>query len=57
MYAFLLPNQRDHIPGVPADHILTVDRLEEITGYGFFPLFDDQIEDDLENVVPGIWPG
>jgi len=56
MYAFLLPNQRDHIPGVTADYMLTVDRLEEITGYDFFPLLDDQIEDDLENLMPGIWP-
>lgn len=56
MYAFLLPNQRDHVPGVPADYMLTIDRLEEITGYDFFPLLDDQIEDDLENVMPGIWP-
>jgi endonuclease G len=56
MYAFLLPNQRDYIPGIPADYILKVDKLEEITGYDFFPLLDDSIENRLESIVPSTWP-
>lgn len=49
MYAFLLPNWQDHIPGKPADYRITVDRLEEITGYDFFPELSDDIENRLES--------
>ena len=56
MYAFLLPNQRETIPGTPDDYLVSVDRLEEITGYDFFPELADDIEDNLESVVPSTWP-
>ena len=56
MYVFLMPNQRDNIPGVPADYLLKVDRLEEITGYDFFPAIDDNIENNLESIMPSSWP-
>lgn len=56
MYAFILPNQREHIPGTPVDYIITVDRLEEITGYDFFPNLVDNIENDLECLMPDTWP-
>ncbi|MGB3479302.1 MAG: DNA/RNA non-specific endonuclease [bacterium] len=56
MYAFLLPNQREYIQGKPADYLLTVDRLEHITGYDFFPGLDDADENSLESVIPGTWP-
>lgn len=56
MYAFLLPNQRETIPGTPGDYLITVDRLEEITGYDFFPELTDDIEDNLESTVPSTWP-
>lgn len=55
MYAFMLPNQREYIPGTPADYLITVDRLEQITGYDFFPDLDDDIENRLES-IPSIWP-
>jgi len=56
MCGFLLPNQRDYIPGKPADYILKVDKLEQITGYDFFPLLADSIENKLESIVPSTWP-
>jgi hypothetical protein len=36
-----MPNQRDPIPGSPADYVVSVDKLEKITGYDFFYKFDD----------------
>jgi endonuclease G len=56
MYAFILPNQREHIPGTPADYLIKVDRLEEITGYDFFLDLEDDIENYLENKMPDTWP-
>ncbi len=56
MYAFILPNQRDYIPGIPADYLINVDRLEEITGYDFFPELDNNIEDSLESIILNTWP-
>lgn len=38
------------------DYIMKVDRLEEITGYDFFPEVDDSIENRLESLIPSIWP-
>lgn len=55
MYAFMLPNQKDTIKGMPANYILRVDRLEQITGYDFFPLLNDSIESKLESVLPTNW--
>lgn len=56
MYAFIFPNQRDNIRGTPADYLITVDRLEEITGYDFFPGLNDNIEINLESLIPSTWP-
>jgi endonuclease G len=56
MYAFLLPNLRDNIPGSTADYLIKVDRLEQITGYDFFPILADSIENKLESTIPNSWP-
>ena len=56
LYAFLLPNQRDQIPGQPADYEVTVDSLEALTGYDFFPVLDDSLEDRLESHIAATWP-
>jgi len=55
-YAFLLPNQRDPISGKPADYEVTVDSLEAATGYDFFPVLDDSLEDRLESHIAATWP-
>jgi len=54
-YAFLMPNQRDPIPGSPADYVVSVDKLEKITGYDFFYKLDDGLENRIESVIPNIW--
>lgn len=56
MFAFLMPNQRDRLPGDPGNYILSVNRLEEITGYDFFPDLPDDIENRLEDQVADTWP-
>jgi endonuclease G len=56
MYAFLISNQREYVPGKPSNYIVKVDRLEEITGYDFFPKLDDNVETSLESVMPSTWP-
>lgn len=56
MYAFILPNQREYIPGTPADYQIEVDRLEHITGFDFFPGLDDARENYLESILLYNWP-
>ncbi len=56
MFAFLLPNLRDQIPGIPSDYVISVDRLEEISGYDFFPDLPDDIENALERQIADVWP-
>lgn len=55
-YAFLIPNSRAQVPGDPEDYLLTVDRLEEITGYNFFPVLVDSIEVRIESKIHDTWP-
>ena len=55
MYGFMLPNQTDPILKRSPDYQLTVDRLEEITGYDFFSELDDVLEDSLEAVISPGW--
>jgi len=55
-YAFLMPNQRDPIPGSPINYIVSVDKLEKITGYDFFFKLDDSLENRIESTIPSIWP-
>ncbi len=49
-FAFLMPNQSGSLPGTTADYMMSVDRLEEITGYDFFPKLRDSIEDEVEGL-------
>jgi endonuclease G len=52
MYGYLVPNQAAQIAGTVADHLVTVRRLEQITGWDFFPLLPDPLEDSLETRRP-----
>ncbi|PWB76075.1 DNA/RNA endonuclease [candidate division GN15 bacterium] len=56
MYAFLLPNLPEAIPGEPVNYILAVDRLEAITGYDFFPDLAGEVEAELESRKADVWP-
>jgi endonuclease G len=55
-YAFLMPNQRTTVAGDPKDYIISVDRLEEISGYDFFPDLPDDVENVIEARVADVWP-
>ena len=55
-YAFLIPNQRETIPGTPADYLISVDKLEKITNYDFFYKLDDSLENRTESAIPSVWP-
>jgi endonuclease G len=56
MYSFLIMNQPEKIPGPPDKYKLTVDRLEQITGFDFFPKLDDSLENSLERKIPDDLP-
>lgn len=56
MFAFLLPNQRSRIRGEPGDFMISVDRLEEISGFDFFPDLPDDVENVLERQIADVWP-
>lgn len=51
MYAFLMLNERQRRKDSTEDYMMTIDRLEQITGYDFFPVLPDSIEDRLENEI------
>lgn len=46
MVAFLIPNKRSEKPLY--SFIVSVDRIEELTGIDFFPKLDDKLENSLE---------
>jgi len=64
MYAFLMPNliepKQKHTKGLADNwtrkYSLTVDRLEQITGFDFFPKLDDSLENSLERKIPDDLP-
>jgi len=56
LYSFMMPNALEQIPGKPTDYIITADRLEQLTGYDFFPKLPDDLENRLESTVSGGWP-
>lgn len=55
-YAFLVPNKQVSLGKPPRDYLIAVDRLEKVTGWDFFPLLNDTLEDSLESRKPAVWP-
>lgn len=55
MYAFLIPNERQRINDPTEDYRISINHLEEITGYDFYPLLLDSIEEYLESDISRIW--
>ena len=47
--AFVYPNR--HCPGNMRDYSCTIDRLEEMTGYDFFPDMSPELEKQIESVT------
>ncbi len=56
MFAFLIPNSLAPIPGNPSNYIVSVRRLEQISGYDFFPDLPGRLRDTLEAERPKDWP-
>ncbi|MDA2937082.1 DNA/RNA non-specific endonuclease [Acidobacteria bacterium AH-259-A15] len=55
MFGFIMPNQRESIPGPLTDYQVTIDRIEEASGLDFFAELPDLLENDLESKRPP-WP-
>ncbi len=55
MFAFVMPNSLDPVPGRPRDFIVSVDHVERLSGLDFFSLLEDQEEDRLE-LASQDWP-
>lgn len=51
-YGFIVPHQREPNPDPTNEYRVSIDRLEQITGYDFFLLLPDDIEEDIENDRP-----
>lgn len=55
-YAFLIPNCKDWNKEQPSAFRLSVDSLEKLVGYDFFPALPDEVEDAVETeVLPWEW--
>ena len=54
-YAFLIPNERQRREDPTEEYQISVNCLEQITGYDFFSEIEDSDENDIENIVPE-WP-
>ncbi len=55
-YAFLVPNSSQTTKGTPYDFMVSVDDLETLTKWDFFPLLADSLENHLESQKPAVWP-
>lgn len=47
MIAFLLKNEKSNVPLL--EYVISVDSLEQISGFDFFPMLPDSLENRLEN--------
>jgi endonuclease G, mitochondrial len=56
MFAFLMPNRLEPLAGTPADYLVSVDRIEALSGLNFFQELPDPEEDRLEAQVATNWP-
>jgi endonuclease G len=51
-YALIIPNEIQLNQNPLNDYSISIDRLEQITGYNFFPLLPDSTENDIESDDP-----
>ena len=56
MFTFLMKNQLAALPGKPKDYLVTVHRVEGLSGLDFFHALPDSEETRLESAVAGTWP-
>jgi len=55
-YAFVMPNDSVSIPGTSVDYMMTIDDLEQMTGYDFFYRVPDPREEAIESRWNPGWP-
>ena len=53
-YAFLIPNSPKRTRQTPADFMVCVDSLEQLTGWDFFPWLEKELSTQ-ENRIPTVW--
>ena len=56
MYAFVMKNQLEKLPGTSKDYVATVRRVEELSGLNFFHRLPDDEEKLLETTPMTAWP-
>ena len=56
MYAFVMKNQLEKLPGTSKDYVATVRRVEELSGLNFFHRLPDDEEKLLETTPVTAWP-
>lgn len=56
MFAFVMPNSLAPITGEPRDYIVSVDRVQHLSGLDFFAALPDSEEHRLEAVINTNWP-
>lgn len=56
MFAFIVRNQTAELPGKPKDYLVSVHRVEELSGLRFFATLPDEEDQKLESEVAPSWP-
>lgn len=56
MFAFIMKNQVGKLPGTSKDYIVTVRKVEELSGLNFFHRLPDDEEATLETTAATNWP-
>jgi len=56
MFAFVMKNQLEKLPGTPKDYVVTVRKVEELSGLNFFHRLPDDEETRLETTAATTWP-
>ena len=51
-----MPNTTDDIPGNSPNYMISVDSLEQITGYDFYCDLSDRLESSVEDDTEPTWP-
>jgi len=56
MFAFIMKNQLEKLPGASMDYAVTVRQVEELSGLNFFHRLPDDEETRLETAAAVTWP-
>jgi len=56
MFAFIMRNQKTPLPGTARDYLVSVSRVEQLSGLDFFAALPDAVERPLEAAAATNWP-